>query len=713
MAESDDRRPWRVRYRVGLGVLVSLLLAATVAVIGWATFSNTRAGIVELTSERIRDLLRGLEARVRSHLESAATAAELSARLVAERAVADDPDSLAHAFTQVLRAHPAFSWASYSDEAGNFVGAYRNPAGELHVSRTSVRDGGKSDDYPVAADGSWQPPAHLDNYAYDPRDELFYKRAKEAKAPVWIGPVIFFDEGVPGITYAVPRVAAGGAVRGVFTVDFNLNLLSEFAKTLRFGAHGEVFVLDAGAGAADPSVVAYPTLRVREVTGQGAKGALVTVAQVNDPALSGFVAAMAARAAGEAPAGTPPPEEQFAFDAGGGRYLGGYRILRVERGPAWALGALTLESDFLGVLDRNRAAMLAIAAAALGVGLLLALLLARRISVPLMRLASEMEEAGRFELADRPRMRTVFREVAAMDEALLRMKGSLRSFAYYVPKDLVRSLLASGEEAALRGEVREMTVFFADVAGMTSLAESATPNELIAHLGAYFEEMTRVVREHGGTVDKFIGDGVMSFWGAPAPSADHAARACECALAAQRRLAALRLDAVPAGRPPLDVRIGIATGEVIVGNIGSPERFNYTVMGDAANLASRLEGLNKAYGTSILVGDATLRAAHASVVARPVDLVRVVGREEPVRVWEPLCLATEDDPAARELARLFSEGLAAYLARDFQGAARRYEQALSLRPGDRPAAVLLRRCCAFAEAPPPPSWDGVHDAPSK
>src|SRR5437870_5620016 len=124
MAESDDRRPWRVRYRVGLGVLVSLLLAATVAVIGWATFSNTRAGIVELTSERIRDLLRGLEARVRSHLESAATAAELSARLVAERAVADDPDSLAHAFTQVPRAHPAFPWASYSEEDGKLVGAY-------------------------------------------------------------------------------------------------------------------------------------------------------------------------------------------------------------------------------------------------------------------------------------------------------------------------------------------------------------------------------------------------------------------------------------------------------------------------------------------------------------------------------------------------------------------------------------------------------------
>jgi adenylate cyclase len=214
-------------------------------------------------------------------------------------------------------------------------------------------------------------------------------------------------------------------------------------------------------------------------------------------------------------------------------------------------------------------------------------------------------------------------------------------------------------------------------------------------------------------VDKFIGDAIMAFWGAPAPTADHAARACETALRSQRKLAELRASSDVPGLANIRARIGIATGDVLVGNVGSHDRFNYTVMGDTVNLASRLEGLNKMYGTEILIGEAAYQAARERIIARPVGVVQVKGKRQRVEVWEPLCLASDDDAVARELARLFVQGLAAYIGRDFRGAAEQYKAALRLRAEDKPAAVLLEWCREFLSAPPPEDWNGVYVATEK
>jgi adenylate cyclase len=220
--------------------------------------------------------------------------------------------------------------------------------------------------------------------------------------------------------------------------------------------------------------------------------------------------------------------------------------------------------------------------------------------------------------------------------------------------------------------------------------------------------MTQVTAAHGGTVDKFIGDAIMAFWGAPEATADHAARACEAALDSQRRLADLRERAETPWLAHLHARVGVATGSVLVGNIGSRERFNYTVIGDAVNLASRLESLNKQYGTRILVSESTYVAARDRIIARPIDVVQVKGKQKGVRVYEPLCRTMDDDGSARALARCFEEGLSAYLARDFASAARAFEQAAAMRPGDATAELLRERCLQALASPPPADWNGIH-----
>jgi len=682
-------QPRRVQYRVGLGVTVSLLVAGAIALVAWASLANTRAAIVELTDEQVRELLTGLDTRVRDHLQGAVTAVQLSEKLMSNAVLQDDRDVLGRHFTEVLRANPTFAWASYSDAMGDFTGAYRGPDGSLGVSQTMLKA--------KEPTGAWE--RHYEQTAndYDPRDEQFYKAAIQAGKLVWIGPVIFYDEGLPGITCANPRFAKDGRLLGVLTVDFNLNFLSDFIGQLNFGTHGKVFMFDQ-----DRHVIAYPGLQLIEKAGQGTSGKLLTEADVADPVFQAFVARKEALA-----------EERFTVVQANQRYVAGYRRVKVAGGPTWFLGAYAPESDFMGVLTRNRRAAFLIAMVALCIGLLFTMLLARRISVPLTRLASEMQEVGDFQLSVRAPMKTIFKEVATMDESLLHMKGSLRSFSYYVPRDLVRAMLESGQEATLQGQTREMTVYFSDIAGMTSMAETMTPDQLVHLLSRYFDEMTEVVASQSGTVDKFIGDAIMAFWGAPAPTADHAARACETALRSQRKLAELRASSDVPGLANIRARIGIATGDVLVGNVGSHDRFNYTVMGDTVNLASRLEGLNKMYGTEILIGEAAYQAARERIIARPVGVVQVKGKRQRVEVWEPLCLASDDDAVARELARLFVQGLAAYIGRDFRGAAEQYKAALRLRAEDKPAAVLLEWCREFLSAPPPEDWNGVYVATEK
>jgi adenylate cyclase len=367
----------------------------------------------------------------------------------------------------------------------------------------------------------------------------------------------------------------------------------------------------------------------------------------------------------------------------------------------------------MGEMRASNVTSLLISAAGLAVAVLVSLLLANRVARPLVRLAAQMAEVGRFELAERPFEPTIFREIARMEDALVGMKRGLRSFASYVPRDVVRAVLASGQEATLGGKTQELTVFFSDIAGFTTVAEATKPDELVAMLGEYLDEMTRILVAHGGTVDKFLGDGIMAFWGAPLDDPSHAARACEAAIACRARLLELRARGERPWAVQWRTRIGLATGEVLVGNIGTPERMNYTVMGDTANLAARLEGLNKLYGTSILVSESTRRLAEGRIVARPVDVTAVKGKTLGVKVYELLGVASSAAPDAVAVAAASARALDAYLTRDFATAIAAWEEVLAKLPGDDAARTMIARARGYAASPPPADWAGVHVAEEK
>jgi adenylate cyclase len=286
------------------------------------------------------------------------------------------------------------------------------------------------------------------------------------------------------------------------------------------------------------------------------------------------------------------------------------------------------------------------------------------------------------------------------------------AFSRYVSPKLVHQLIADPKRLALGGERRELTLFFSDLQGFTSIAETTTPQQLVAFLNEYTTLMAGVVYEYDGTVDKYIGDAVMAFWGAPLPQPDHARRALLAALTCQERLLPFVERLAAAGGPRLVTRIGLNTGECVVGNMGSRDRFDYTAIGDTVNQASRLEGINKVYGTLVLASETAWSAAGGVAYGRLVDRVRVKGKERPVALYEPLAVAGAETPRMRLLKERYEEAFAAY-------AGRAWERALELtgeilRDGeDGPSRVLAERARAFLAEPPPPAWDGVYTARTK
>lgn len=271
------------------------------------------------------------------------------------------------------------------------------------------------------------------------------------------------------------------------------------------------------------------------------------------------------------------------------------------------------------------------------------------------------------------------------------------AFGHYVSRSVVEQIIKNPGLLKLGGAKREITTFFSDIAGFTTLSEKMEPEALVTFLNEYLQAMTTIILENDGTLDKYEGDAIMAFWGAPLDDPAHATKACRAALACQHKLAELREKWAREGKPAIHVRIGLNTGDAVVGNMGSGDRFDYTAMGDNVNLASRLEGINKQYGTEILASRSTHLAAKNDFHWRDLDAIRVKGKKEPVVIYELL----QDYKITR--LQDYQTALELYRNRKFDEAKTRF---LSLKD-DAAARVFAERCDAFIKNPPPDGWDGV------
>jgi adenylate cyclase len=287
-----------------------------------------------------------------------------------------------------------------------------------------------------------------------------------------------------------------------------------------------------------------------------------------------------------------------------------------------------------------------------------------------------------------------------------RIKGTMVRFM----SDSVVEKLLDADDSLLGGTAQEVSVLFSDIRSFTRLSEKLSAREMVATLNDYFAEMVDIIFERGGTLDKFIGDAIMAVFGAPFVTHEDTDNAVATAVEMLDRLRKLNQEWAAADRPPLDIGVGINTGPVVAGTIGSPKRMDYTVIGDHVNLAARIESANKYYGTKILISEHTLARLDRTKRVREIDWVRVQGREQPVGLYEVLDYHTEQSfPGLEKVVAAYEAGLARYRGGDWEQAMACFATALEHHPGDRPAQLFLTRCKALVSQPPTPYWSAVTD----
>jgi len=391
------------------------------------------------------------------------------------------------------------------------------------------------------------------------------------------------------------------------------------------------------------------------------------------------------------------------FDIGGTTYLCTFRWLPGTQ--SWILGVAAPRRAYLGDLLKIRAEViwgsLALAAAIAFFGIIVL----HAVSVAHAVILRESALMNDFVL-DPSQNSCRFYDINRVLASLERAKTAMRSMGKYVPMDLVRRLYHRGEEPRLGGETTDLTVLFTDIQSFTEFAESRDADSVANSLGAYLDVLASVIQRQKGTIDKFIGDSVMAFWNAPEPVPAHPGLACRAALAGREALAMLYNSPGWAGMPGFQTRFGLHHCAASVGHFGAPDRFNYTAIGDGINLASRLQSLNKHYGTTIIASATVRDAASPGLLWRHLDRVAVKGKTQGIDIYE---LIGEDSAPLPAHVAVYEQALEAYFQGDFQQAA----AIAGTQPGDLPSVVLATRCRVYLAAPPPADWAGVYAFASK
>jgi adenylate cyclase len=458
-----------------------------------------------------------------------------------------------------------------------------------------------------------------------------YNAARENLGFALTEPIINPDTGYPVVSMAYP-IRVDDKFDGAASANITMDVLSKFLDTHRASPNSITLMADRIG-----NVIAHPVVSKGMWRSKG-RIALATLLQLDEPQV--VKAAQLRKVLGV---------DRFSFEleSDGKEYVALFSAIPNKFSKEWEVVVVTPIDDFVGALKGTNRKLIWLMAALVVLESAMIYFMAKKISRPIEIVSGAIERIRSLSFSQEPFPVSRVREIDQLQKATVLLDSALRSFSVFVPVGLVRGLIESGKPLAPAVEPRFMTIFFSDLENFTTISEQLSPQDLSEQTSQYFETVTVAVTEEQGTIDKFIGDSVMAFWGAPAALDDHVYRACLAALKASRRMKRLNAEWANEGRRPMPMRIGVHCANVVVGNVGSPQRLSYTVMGDGVNVASRIEGLNKQFGTSICISDSVYERVAGRVVARALGRVPVKGRETEIMVYELLGIAGSGDPELR------------------------------------------------------------------
>lgn len=515
---------------------------------------------------------------------------------------------------------------------------------------------------------------------FDPRSRPWYQDAQSKKKLILTNPYIFSSTGLPGITIAAPFYNRG-ELAGVIGADISLEKISKFLATQRVSENSISIIIDS-AGTVIASSTPDDTYK------KGLNGIELNKVSTLSSDLPAFAIATQTS--------KPDGLKIFNHPVTGIEYVAVFSPVLEDLDKGWILLSISPMEDFKGVFTRNNRIILAFGLILILVQIFLTYIFARKISTPIESLTKSIQNLVSFGNTEIKPVLTNIYELSLLSSSVKKLATTITAFSSYIPRDLVNKLLSTGEPIEVGGQSRYLTILFTDLKDFSTLSETTPTRELLIRVSSYFELMTHAIKEENGTVDKFIGDAVMAFWGAPLLDEHHAYHACVAAIKAQKRMIKINTELTAEGKPPLFVRIGIHSDAVLVGNIGSLERLSYTVMGDGVNIASRLEGVNKEYGTQVCASHSVYKEAGERLWMRPIDQISVKGRKGELTIYEVIGtrdgdIETQPSESQIQICRLSEKAFEFYLAKDYVQAAKAYESILSI-SADPVAKVMLEKC---------------------
>jgi adenylate cyclase len=681
--------------RIGIRSAISGLVLASIVVsavgvnlLWWRTARQTSQTLADTINDQIvssvGDELQSITTEARSAFIAMRT---LFAGKVLDTSEAEKREFV---FLSQLQSQPTISWVAFGWPDRSFFAAHR--LGDVAIEMLDIAGGEpklRIERYGYAGADVVFKDRRFEDSTYSVTDQQWYREANESNGARWFTLTTLPDGDRPAVALAGP-IDVDHKRAGVLAIMIELTRVSNFLSQLTVGKSAGAFILDRSGTA-----IAAPDPGADELN----------PLKTNHPLFP--IAVDAIRQAGN----RYDTDKGEAFHTRVTRDGKSYEaVLTPISFPGWSLVTVVPESEFLGPVEATiRKLLIGLAVLIVIAGLVSAWLAQRLIAAPLIKVVDEVRHVERFDLDKVARHSSQLTEIENLSGAIADMALGLAAFRKYIPADLVKRLISDGNGAQLGGAMRPMTVMFVDLAGFTGMSERLG-DRIIPLLSRYFESVSAQVQANGGTIDKFIGDAVMAFWGAPANNPDHAVDCCRAALACQRAVREQGL--LDDEGHAVKIRIGINSGDMLVGNIGSEVRLNYTVIGDAVNIASRLEGTNKLYGSQIIIGPETRRLAGMRISVRELDRLAVYGRSGGLRIYELLGMADEiSDPS--DWVGIYEAGLKSYRARDFNAAMADFEKVASLRQQDQASLRMIERCKQQLEAPTDDGWDDTTVALTK
>ncbi|CEG58640.1 adenylate/guanylate cyclase domain-containing protein [Legionella fallonii] len=524
---------------------------------------------------------------------------------------------------------------------------------------------------------------------YDPRVRPWYQQAEKAGKPILTDIYTFFvfnKSGyfVPGITAATPIYDKNNQLKGVFALDLTIDGIQRFIKELQVTKNTMIYITDD-----KQQVIAYRNpFQTQDIRGETLTPELIK--KFNIPLVS-------------FDKGNQPRVTSYKYN-GKTFFLAYQPITEHTIYKPWHINIIVPAEDVLAPLQTLSIRALLLTIFVLLIGVLMTRYISKKISYPIIQLAKQTEEITKLNLNQPPSLQTVIKEISYMDKSLAAMRASLASFQRYLPRSLVKKLITSGKIAHVGGQNENLTILFSDIQDFTTLSEEIRPQQLMNYLSEYFQSMTESVIVHQGTLDKYIGDAVMAFWNAPSRDEKHAFHACQTAVDMLQRAEKLNSYKRQNGLSEFKIRIGINSGEAVVGNVGSDDRLNFTALGDAVNLSSRLESINKIYHSEIIISHTTYEQVANEFTFRLLDQVAVRGKRKITTIYE--LIAKPNIENLEQHKKEFAIAFALYQKGEWKQSLGLFKQLTPAFHGDQLASIYIERCQQLIKSPPI-VWDGI------